>query len=131
MLSTIQILKSSDSFFSYDPIRLTRKQTKCKKSAIMVKNDYENKISKAETDLFNSRDLLANKLDKINKSIDIISQKLSLLDSNIITSYDMNLRGRLIDLKIKQLRLTERLNFLNANPDIIPFLFQFNKDVMQ
>ena len=131
MLSTIQILKSSDSFFSYDPIRLKRKQIKCKKSVITVKNDYENKISKAETDLFNSRDLLANKLDKINKSIDIISQKLSLLDSNIITSYDMNLRGRLIDLKIKQLRLTERLNFLNTNPDIIPFLFQSNKDVIQ
>jgi hypothetical protein len=123
MLSTTQILKSSDSFFSYDPIRINRKQNKTKKSVTDLKTIHENKISKAETDLFNSRDLLNIKLDKIDKSITIIADKLAALDASQFTAYDMSLRSKLIDLKVKQIRLQTRLDFLNSNPDIIPFLF--------
>ena len=119
MLNTTQLIKSSDSFFSYEPIRFNKNQKK--KSPDELKKIYENKIARAENMLLNSRDLLSNKISKTQFSINHIQDKIEKLSSENIFQ-ETALYGKLATLKVQLFRFQSRYDFLNNNQDIIPFL---------
>ncbi len=110
---------SNDNFFSYEPIKLVKAQNK--KSPEQLKKIYETKIVQAEHNLFNSRDLLQRKIVKTSASIQHITDKIANInDGNIF--YETTLYGKLSTLKVQLFRLQNRFDFLNNNPDIIPYL---------
>lgn len=119
MLNTTQLIKSSDSFFSYEPIRFNKNQKK--KSPDELKKIYENKIARAENLLLNSRDLLSNKISKTQFSINHIQDKIEKLGNENIFQ-ETALYGKLATLKVQLFRFQSRYDFLNNNQDIIPFL---------
>lgn len=119
MLNTTQLIKSSDSFFSYEPIRFNKNQKK--KSPDELKKIYENKIARAENMLLNSRDLLSNKISKTQFSINHIQDKIEKLGNENIFQ-ETALYGKLATLKVQLFRFQSRYDFLNNNQDIIPFL---------
>lgn len=119
MLNTTQLISSSDSFFSYEPIRFNKNQKK--KSPDELKKIYENKIARAENLLLNSRDLLSNKISKTQFSINHIQDKIEKLGSENIFQ-ETALYGKLATLKVQLFRFQSRYDFLNNNQDIIPFL---------
>lgn len=119
MLTTTQLLNSSDSFFSYEPIRFNKNQKK--KSPDELKKIYENKITRAENALFNSRDLLSTKITKTQFSLNHIQDKITNLNGENIFQETV-LYGKLASLKVQLFRLQSRFEFLNNNQDIIPFL---------
>lgn len=119
MLTTTQLINSSDSFFSYEPIRFNKNQKK--KSPDELKKIYENKIARAENALFNSRDLLSNKITKTQFSLNHIQDKIANLKGENIFQETV-LYGKLASLKVQLFRLQSRFEFLNNNQDIIPFL---------
>lgn len=110
--------KNSDTMFSYEPVRFVKNQSK--KSPEQLKKIYENKIALAEHNLFNSRDLLQRKINKVNDSIHHITDKLSNISNNVF--YETTLYGKLSILKVQLFRLQNRFDFLNKNADIIPYL---------
>ena len=119
MLNTTQLISSSDSFFSYEPIRFNKNQKK--KSPDELKKIYENKIARAENMLLNSRDLLSNKISKTQFSINHIQDKIEKLGNENIFQ-ETALYGKLATLKVQLFRFQSRYDFLNNNQDIIPFL---------
>ena len=119
MLTTTQLINSSDSFFSYEPIRFNKNQKK--KSPDELKKIYENKIARAENALFNSRDLLLTKITKTQFSLNHIQDKITNLNGENIFQETV-LYGKLASLKVQLFRLQSRFEFLNNNQDIIPFL---------
>jgi hypothetical protein len=119
MLTTTQLINSSDSFFSYEPIRFNKNQKK--KSPDELKKIYENKIARAENALFNSRDLLSTKITKTQFSLNHIQDKITNLKGENIFQETV-LYGKLASLKVQLFRLQSRFEFLNNNQDIIPFL---------
>lgn len=118
--------KNIDSSFSYEPIRFIKNQNK--KTPDQLKKIYDTKIAIAECNLFNSRDLLQRKIVKINESINHLTNKLANINHNVF--YEAALYGKLSTLKIQLYRLQSRLEFLNNNVDIIPYLSSNQSDLI-
>jgi hypothetical protein len=109
---------NTDSMFSYEPIRIVKSQNK--KTPDQLKKIYETKIALAEHNLFNSRDLLQRKINKVDESIQHLTNKLANINENVF--YETTLYGKISILKVQLFRLKSRFDFLNNNQDIIPYL---------
>ena len=104
--------------FSYEPIRIVKSQNK--KTPDQLKKIYETKIALAEHNLFNSRDLLQRKINKVDESIQHLTNKLANINENVF--YETTLYAKISILKVQLFRLKSRFDFLNNNQDIIPYL---------
>lgn len=119
---------NEDSSFSYAPVRFVKNQNKKQnkvKSNIRIESDFkdlmDDKVAQHEIELFNSTKLLENKIIKLEKSIEHISEQLRTIEkSNIF--YDVALRAKLSLIQAKHLRYSSRCKFLKENSDLLPYL---------
>ena len=119
---------NEESSFSYAPVRFVKNQNKKQnktKNNIRIESDFKDlmndKVEQHEIELFNSAKLLENKIVKLEKSIEHISEQLKTIDkSNIF--YDIALRAKLGLIQAKHLRYSSRCKFLKENTDILHHL---------
>jgi len=124
----MKITKINTSF-SYNPIKITKQNNINRERKFsefyMIKN-FDDKVEKEEKELFCSLFLLENKIEKLKKSIDIISNKVIDIKNEeknqLNICREISLIEKLSNFKMKLFRLEHRLNFLNNNKDIIPFI---------
>jgi len=119
---------NDDTSFSYAPVSFVKNQNKKHvktKSFIKIENDFKDlmndKVEQHEIELFNSVKLLENKIVKLEKSIEHITEQIKTIDrSNIF--YDIALKAKLSLIQAKHLRYTSRCTFLKENTDILHYL---------
>jgi hypothetical protein len=124
----MKITKINTSF-SYTPIKIQKQNYNNKERKFsefyMIKN-FDDKVEKEEKELFSSPILLESKIEKLKKSINILSNKINEIkieeknQKNIC--YEISLTEKISNFKMKLFRCENRLQFLNNNQDIIPFL---------
>lgn len=124
----MKITKINTSF-SYTPIKIQKQNYNNKERKFsefyMIKN-FDDKVEKEEKELFSSPILLESKIEKLKKSINILSNKINEIkieeknQKNIC--YEISLIEKISNFKMKLFRCENRLQFLNNNQDIIPFL---------
>ena len=122
------------SEFNYEPIRFQKpslkktakpKITKTEAKQILKKN-IEKRVQEYESNYFNSPALLEKRIEKVIANIDRIDKKLQYLnletnfEKDIFISSVASTRRRILDAEL--FRLTNRLEFLNKNPDVLALL---------
>ncbi len=124
----------TNSEFNYEPIRFQKpslkktakpKITKTEAKQILKKN-IEKRVQEYESNYFNSPELLEKRIEKVIAHIDRIDKKLQYLnletnfEKDIFISSVASTRKRILNAEL--FRLTNRLDFLNKNPDVLALL---------
>jgi hypothetical protein len=120
--------------FNYEPVRFQKpslkktaktKITKEEAKKILKKN-IEKRVKEYESNYFNSPALLEKRIEKVIANIERIDKKLQYLnleanfENDIFISSVASTRRRILDAEL--FRLTNRLEFLNKNPDVLALL---------